>query len=51
MFGPQPGDCVFPAGRTDKKVKVFPALLDKEKKQVKIGFDSFDHSTLMNETF
>ena len=45
------GQCVFPPGRDDKKLKVFPALLDKRRKQIKIGFDSFDNSTLINETF
>merc|ERR1711892_224737 len=45
------GDCVFPPGRDDKKMKVYPAVLDKKRKQVKIGFESFNSFTLMNETF
>jgi len=45
------GDCVFPPGRDDKKMKVYPAFLDKKRKQVKIGFESFNSFTLMNETF
>jgi len=45
------GDCVFPPGREDKKMKVFPAVLDKKRKQVKIGFESFNSFTLINETF
>ena len=49
--GVHEGDCVFPPGRDDKKLKLFPAVLDKRRKQIKIGFDSFDTSTLVNETF
>lgn len=45
------GDCVFPPGRDDKKMSVYPAVFDKKRKQVKIGFESFNSFTLMNETF
>ena len=45
------GECVFPQGRDDKVLKVYPTLMDKARKQIKIGFDSIDTSTLMHETF
>ena len=45
------GECVFPHGRDDKTLKVYPTVLDKARKQIKIGFDSIDTSTLMHETF
>jgi len=45
------GECVFPPGRQDEGVKLFPALVDKKRKTVKIGFESFDSKTLMEEQF
>ena len=42
---------MFPPGRDDKSLAVFPTLVTPSRKQVKIGFDSFDAGTLVNETF
>jgi len=47
----QVGDCIFPSGRDDKKMKVYPTEFDTVRKQLKIGFESFDTFTLINETF
>ena len=48
------GDCVFPPGRDDKKLQLYPTSVtsrDYKRNQIKIGFDSFDTFNLMNETF
>ena len=52
------GHCVQPPGRDDKKLELYPTVTargDKhsreKKKQIKIGFDSFDTFNLINETF
>ena len=42
---------MFPPGRDDKSLAVFPTMVDTRRKQIKIGFDSFDAGTLVNETF
>eukprot|EP00092_Neocalanus_flemingeri_P021762 GFUD01023608.1.p1 GENE.GFUD01023608.1~~GFUD01023608.1.p1 ORF type:complete len:238 (+),score=87.57 GFUD01023608.1:65-778(+) len=47
------GECVFPPGRGEEGegVKVFPALVDTRRRKVKIGFESFDTKTLVEEQF
>ena len=45
------GDCVFPPGRDDKKLQIFPTKVDRKRSQIKIGFQSFDEKMLINETF
>ena len=46
------GHCVHPPGRDDKKLELYPTVTVREKrKQIKIGFDSFDTFNLINETF
>jgi len=45
------GEVVFPPGRDDKKLQVFPTIIDRKRKHIKIGFESVDESMLMNETF
>ena len=45
------GDCVFPPGRDEKKLQLYPTVSQGKRKQIKIGFDSFDTFNLINETF
>ena len=45
------GECVFPPGRDDKRLQVFPTKVDRKRSQIKIGFQSFDERILINETF
>ena len=51
------GDCVFPPGRDEKKLQLYPTARAADqpsqgkRKQIKIGFDSFDTFNLINETF
>ena len=45
------GECVWPGGDGREGVKVFPAIVDKKRKNVKIGFENFDLKTLVEEPF
>ena len=45
------GECVFPPGRDDKRLQIFPSKVDRKRSQIKIGFQSFDERMLVNETF
>ena len=45
------GECVWPGGDGREGVKVFPAIVDKKRKNVKIGFENFDLKTLVEENF
>ena len=47
------GECVWPPGRGEDgvSVKVYPTLVDKRRKTIKIGFESFNNKTLCNSEF
>jgi len=45
------GSCVFPPNRGERTLQVFPTQLDRRRKTLKIGFESFDNATLKEETF
>ena len=49
--GVEEGECVFPPGRNDKSLEVYPTKIDRKRNQIKIGFQSFDEWMLVNETF
>lgn len=48
---PEVGVCVFPPNRGDRRLQVYATQLDRRRKTLKIGFESFNTTTLMNETF
>ena len=47
------GECVWPPGRGEEGagVKVYPAIVDKKRKSVKIGFENFSEKTLFKSEF
>ena len=45
------GECVYPPGRDDKSLQIFPTKVDRKRGHIKIGFQSFDERMLINETF
>ena len=47
------GECVWPPGRGQEGVgvKVFPTRVDRRRKIIKIGFESFDNNMLVNANF
>ena len=46
------GECVWPAGEGREGVRVFPAKVDRNRRDtVKIGFENFDNKTLVEENF
>ena len=51
LFGKKVGQCVWPGGNDRAGVKVYPTIVDKKRKNIKIGFDNFDMKTLREELF
>ena len=47
------GECVWPPGRGQEGygVKIYPAVTDRKRKTVKIGFESFDKKALTGAAF
>ena len=46
------GECVWPPGREEApRVKVFPAVVSKTRKSIKIGFENVNEKTLFGESF
>jgi len=45
------GSCTYPLSRPDKRLKVFPVVMENNRKHIKIGFESITKETLMEEKF